>query len=170
MLSSAGARERKPRSFVMDITRDDQIWNHQIYQFKSWMGEPTNLKEGNTTDPYKTWRAPGTKRIVDVHTIVAFGVENGPRVVYRNEDEAIRSMQLHDTLELDDKGIVIEWHQVAPSSVGGPKALSGEVLLKELRKLASSESSLGNFSHPDFIWGQQKMQPLRMDACYQPPF
>src|SRR5690606_8520822 len=107
----AAAANRDPRGFVMDITRDDEVWNHPIYSFRSKIGKPTPLKaqSGNTeyVDPYHMWRANGTANIVDVYTEVVYGIENGPFVTFSPSDESVHKNVYHYTLELDSAGKVI---------------------------------------------------------------
>lgn len=156
LMSKGGKGNKTASSFVMDITRDDQVWNHPLYEYQSWMGTPTELKLDTAEDPFKAWRAKGTKKIVDVYTRVTFSVEAGPRIIYQPNQEATQSMLLRYTLELDVNGVVLggEWHPVRDDLGGEPKPLSGKDLLINLKAIASAEDgSWAELQHPDFIWG-----------------
>ena len=166
LLSKGGIGSKPARSFVMDITRDDQVWNHPVYQYSSWMGAPTELKINGSEDPLASWRAKGTKKIVDVYTRVEFGVENGPMITYAPSDERTRAMMLRYTLELDDKGIVIggEWHPTTVGEASIPTPLAGKALLDDLKKMAASRSLWTHLAHPDFIWSPTHKSPINNGA------
>jgi hypothetical protein len=163
----AAAANRDPRGFVMDITRDDEVWNHPIYSFRSKVGKPTALKiqSGNdeVVDPYETWRAKGTKEIVDVYTEVVYGVENGPYVAFKPSDDAVHKNVYHYTLELDSSGKVIggEWHGRLSSGFDTLQAKEGEALLKDLREIITNPSLAGREDAPDFMWGYAPKAPFR---------
>ena len=155
LLSKGGLGSKDPRSFVMDITRDDQVWNHPIYSFNSTMGTPTDLKIEGVKDPFKSWRAKGTVKIVDVYTKIQFGVENGPKLTYSNKDDQLEKMKLRYTLELDKDGLILggEWHPVPESEWETESTpLAGKALLENLKKLAASKTQWESLAHPDFIW------------------
>jgi hypothetical protein len=118
------------------------------------MGVPTELKINGSEDPLASWRAKGTKKLVEVYTRVEFGVENGPMINYAPSDERTRAMMLRYTLELDDKGIVIggEWHPTTVGEASIPQPLAGKALLDDLKKMAASRSLWTHLAHPDFIW------------------
>jgi hypothetical protein len=151
-LMSKGANTDKPtHGFVMDVTRDDQVWNHPVSRYESVMGEPTKLKIDASEDPFTDWRAPGTQSIVDVITTVEYAVENGPQLTYTKADEATHTIHLRYTLELDKNGMVIggEWH---PNTSSSAKPKSGKDLLESLAKIATNFAPK-KLVHPDFIWG-----------------
>jgi hypothetical protein len=159
-LLSKGAVGSKPaRSFVMDVTRDEQVWNHPIYRFESELGEPTKLKIDDAEDPFKEWRAPGTESIVDVYTTVEYAVENGPNLTYKKSDEATSTMRLRYTLEFDRRGNILggEWH---PNDTGRSKPKSGKDLLKDLAQIAMNFDP-DQLRHPDFIWGPKPTATLK---------
>lgn len=163
----AAAANRDPRGFVMDITRDDEVWNHPIYSFRSKIGKPTPLKIQNgadeVVDPYETWRAKGTANIVDVYTEVVYGVENGPFVTFQPSDESVHKTVYHYTLELDNAGKVIggEWHGRLPSGFDSQQAKDGEALLKNLREIITNPAMSGREDAPDFMWGYVPNAPFR---------
>jgi hypothetical protein len=151
LLSKGVVGNSPTHGFIVDITRDEQVWNHPVYRFESEMGDPTPLNIDNVEDPYKEWRAPGTQQIVDVHTTIEYGIENGPFLTYKPADERTRTMRLRYTLELNARGAVLggEWH---PVIMENSKPQSGKDLLSDLQHTAK------NFvpellRHPDFIWG-----------------
>ncbi len=152
LLSKGGREGKPPRGFVLDISRDDQVWNHPIYEYTSVMGTPTDLKMEDAEDPYLDWRAKGTVKIVDVYTSMVYGVENGPNIVYDEGDDALSKKVYRYTLELDKDDRVVggEWHYKDES--GAPK--SGKDLLLSLA--ASSEREKHSFvESPDFVWGHK---------------
>jgi hypothetical protein len=158
-LLSKGAIGNNPtHSFVVDVTRDDQVWNHPIYRFESEIGEPTKLKIDDAEDPFTEWRAPGTDSIVDVYTTVEYAVENGPNLVYARSDEATSTMRLRYTLELDSRGTVLggEWH---PNDTDRSKPKSGKSLLQDLAEIGATFSP-DQLRHPDFIWGPKPTATL----------
>lgn len=178
-LSTAGAQGQPPHSFVLDVTRDDQVWNHAIYRFDAKIGEKTPIKVGSLRDPYQYWRAKGTTHIVDVYTRMIYAVENGPFVKAARQDDALSFKVYHYTLDLNEREEIIggEWHGYVardrvPTNYKLPlegfhdfspslKPESGEDLLKSLNKLVSSKtlSKLEwkeKVDAPDFIWMHRK--------------
>ena len=162
------ATGQDPRSFVMDVTRDDQVWNHAIYSFESLIGEKTPLvlpsKDGTSEirDPYKYWRTPGTTHIVDVITNVVYATEGKAQVWFEPSDELLNSKLFRYTLELDEAGNVIggEWHGLVNDQVrtdgGLLEARSGFELLMDLRKVILSTNDYSQPNSPDFIWRNQE--------------
>ncbi len=174
-LSPAGKKEQAPLSFVLDVTRDDQVWNHAIFRYDSKIGEKTPLKVGNLKDPYSYWRAKGTTHIVDVYTRMVYAVENGPFIAPTVEDDSLNYKIYHYTLDLNEKEEIIggEWHGYVlqgnlPNSYipmhrdkyaafdEGITPLSGEALLKNLHHLIGEKLSplewKSRVDAPDFIW------------------
>lgn len=135
----------------MDVTRDDQVWNHPIYDFATVLGEPTELKIEDVEDPYKEWRAPTATHIVDVMTTITYGIENGPRIIYQEGEDALNEAVYRYTLELDKDGVVVggEWHSEAGVGSG---MKSGKALLEDL-KVAAQRELTQDVAAPDFIWG-----------------
>ena len=118
------------RSFVMDVTREDQVWNQPVYGFESTIEPVENIDE--IDDPLKEFRAEGTVQIAKVTTKIQYGLERGPYVDYTEETGSkITSKTYKYTLELDKDGFVI----------GGEWAVSA--------------SSWGSSSAPDFLWAPQ---------------
>jgi hypothetical protein len=176
-LSKAGIGSDRPQSFVFDVTRDEQVWNHPVYRFDTKIGEPTALSVVDTDgkvykDPYRIWRAKGTKKIVDVYTRMIYGVENGPFVAAKPEDDALSYKIYHYTMELNGADEVIggEWHGRVKLAEwywdrrgemtwfeenAQPK--SGADLYKHLRQLAARHAGNENewvemADSPDFAW------------------
>ena len=158
LLSKGSIGDKPAHGFVMDVTRDDQVWNHPIYNYKSVMGEPTKLKIDGAEDPFLEWRAKGTDSIVDVRTSIEYAVENGPKLTYAADDESTVTLNLRYTLELDQNGVVLggEWH------VGGQdnaKPKSGKDLLVDLAE-NSANYEPSSFRHPDFMWAPKASATL----------
>lgn len=180
-LSEGGTKgdPSKATSFVLDVTRDDQVWNHAIYDFKMVAGKPTSVafeKGGESPDPLYNWRAPRTKKIVDIHLTYRYATENGPKVNYQLKDEKLKEKRYRYTLELgpikdkegDDWIIGGEWHAVDTNSHGKP--LSGSELFESLEIKAVDSNNNGVIDKkdailrpdsPDFMWGFDKGTLLR---------
>ena len=127
-LSDMNEPEAK-RSFVMDVTREDQVWNQPVYGFESTIESVENIDE--IEDPLKDFRADGTVQIATVETVVHYALERGPYVDYNEENGyKMTSKTYRYTLELDKEGFVIggEW-DVKPG--------------------------YGGSSAPDFLWAPQ---------------
>ncbi len=168
---SKGAAQQgvEPHSFVLDVTRDEQVWNHAIYTYESRMGTPTPVviteADGKQSkDPFRKWRAPGTEKIVDVFTYMVYAIENGPYINPTKNQDALNAKMYHYTLELNKKGDVIggEWHGMVSEdrSVADldwvKHPLSGKALHQELRKIALSTGYQAKVDSPDFIWTYDK--------------
>lgn len=125
----------KNQSFVMDATYDYEVWNQPVISYQVKFFNVTNkesvealedaIVELNdfTEDPYKKYRARGTKYIVGVYLEVKYGVETVPRqneVDNESMDQKNTAHYYYD-LELNQNKEVIggEWY---------------------------------NFQHPDFLW------------------
>jgi hypothetical protein len=129
-LSDLNSDEEK-RSFVMDVTREDQVWNQPVYGFESTIESVENIDE--IEDPLKEFRAEGTKHIAKVTTEVHYALERGPYVDYNDDNGSkLTSKTYRYTLELDEDGFVI----------GGEWAVSAS-------EWGSSSSA------PDFLWAPQ---------------
>lgn len=149
-------REKKT-GFVLDVTRSAEVWNQPTYKYETTY-MPIQLKKASANgskvvkageladvdlvdDPFKEYRAPGTKYLAHLHTKIWYGVENGPMVDYdRNaqkpdDDEA--TITLAYTLEFDAKKKLIggEW---------------GPIPFPE-NEDAESSGSTGD-EPPDFVW------------------
>ncbi|MBW2456768.1 MAG: hypothetical protein JRI68_19785, partial [Deltaproteobacteria bacterium] len=112
-LSDRIAPEAK-RGFVMDVTREDQVWNQPVYGFESTIESVENIED--IDDPLKDFRAEGTVQIATVTTDVHYALEKGPYVDYdETNGSKITSKKYRYTLEIDADGWVIggEW-QVDP--------------------------------------------------------
>jgi hypothetical protein len=129
-LSDLNTAEEK-RSFVMDVTREDQVWNQPVYGFESTIEDIEAIAD--IEDPLKEFRAEGTTHIAKVTSEVHYGLERGPYVDYNEENGSkLTSKTYRYTLELNEDGYVI----------GGEWAVSG--------------SGWGSSSTaPDFLWAPQ---------------
>lgn len=172
LLSESGQRAQGGiNGVVVDVSAQEQVWNQPVYGFKSKMGTPTPvaLAIDSGGDPLAAFRAPGTEFLVHVITELAYGVENGPKVIYRPEDESVSSATYQYTLELDGEKRVIggEWlpktwenfDTLAPASDG------------ELFSFLQSQFSQNSWRRPegpDFIWGNSKEAQLT-SQCSEPP-
>jgi len=100
--------------FVMDRTRTDQVWNQPVYKFETTaLPIKKNDKEGTLSvagepvpvaqidDLFRDYRAKGTAYLVQMKTKIFYGVENGPRLIYRPADESFDVDTVVYTLELD---------------------------------------------------------------------
>ncbi len=128
-LSDRNAPEAK-RGFVMDVTREDQVWNQPVYGFESTIESVENIAD--IEDPLKDFRAEGTVQIAKVTTKVQYALEKGPYVDYdESNGSKITTKEYRYTLEIDADGYVIggEW-ETSPSYYGGSSA-------------------------PDFLWAPQ---------------
>jgi hypothetical protein len=180
---------RAPESFVLEISQGSEVWNHPLYSFNSRVGQktPLTVTEGDVQleDPFRRFRAPGTTHIVEVHSLILYGVENGPKVAYTYEDETLYGQIYRYTLELNDLDQVIggEWH--GREVFGGNmeelqkfhqiKPRSGADLL---RHLSQSSTDMPYFSEPvsgepvllhasigpDFVWTFPKDATLKSSA------
>jgi hypothetical protein len=128
-LSDVNSPENK-RGFIMDVTREDQVWNQPVYGFESTIESVEDIDA--IEDPLKDFRAEGTVQIAKVTTTVHYGLERGPYVDYTEETSAnITTKTYRYTLEIDREGFVI----------GGEWAVSA--------------SSWAGSSAPDFLWAPQ---------------
>tara|TARA_B100000902_G_C26948171_1_gene734443 strand:- start:28 stop:702 length:675 start_codon:yes stop_codon:yes gene_type:complete len=150
----------KASSFVMDKTRSDQVWNHPINSFESFMGEKTALAIDEIEDPYKAFRALGTTSIVDVYTRVDYAIEVGKALYhYEVKDEKESSVWYHYTLEFDKQNNLLggEWHgkvRNLDSRKFETTPKSGKDLLQHLDQLVKKPfASIAEA--PDFLWRYQ---------------
>ncbi len=128
-LSDRNTAEEK-RSFVMDVTREDAVWNQPAYGFESTIESVEDIAD--IDDPLKDFRAEGTVQVATVTTKVHYALEKGPYVDYdETNGSRITSKEYRYTLEIDRAGYVIggEW-AISPSYYGGSPA-------------------------PDFLWAPQ---------------
>lgn len=122
-LSDENAPDKK-RGFVMDVTREDQVWNQPVYGFESKITSVANLAD--IQDPFAKFRAPGTVTIAQVESTVSYGVERGPYVDYTDANSSsISSKTYRYSLEIDANGYVIggEWDRgsSAPDFLWAPQ-------------------------------------------------
>jgi hypothetical protein len=108
-LSDLNADDEK-QGFVLDVTREDQVWNQPVYGFESRITSVENVADMD--DPLADFRADGTTQIAHVESEVYYGLEKGPYVHYTPENSSyIRSKTFRYTLEIDEDGVIIggEW-------------------------------------------------------------
>lgn len=146
----------KKTGFVLDVTRSAEVWNQPTYKYETTY-LPIQLKEATADgrkvvkageladvklvdDPFKEYRAPGTKYLAHLQTKIWYGLENGPMVDYdrnpRKPDDDSTTMMLAYTLEFDANKKLIggEW---------GPVPFPEDE--------SESSGSTGD-EPPDFIW------------------
>lgn len=127
-LSDINAPEAK-RGFVMDVTREDQVWNQPVYGFETTIKSVENVAD--IEDPLAAFRAEGTVQIAHVESKVSYGLEAGPYVDYTEHNSSnITSKTYKYSLELDADGYIIggEW---------------------------DNGSGYGGSTAPDFLWAPQ---------------
>ncbi len=144
------------QSFTIEIARFDQVWNQPVYGYISKIGELTPLDAtyaSGVKDPLSEFRASGVKYLAHVFTTIYYGVENGPRMIYRDQDELTASKTYQYTLEFDENQKIVggEWHSPAHDSAENLTPLHGEALLLHLQSDAN-ESVINANSAPDFLW------------------
>lgn len=93
------------QSFIIDVTRDFQVWNHPIYGFKS---------EFQTKEGISPTAAPGTVQEILVETSMWYVVESDAIWNAVNALDYTTMRTYRYTLELDASGTIIggEWLQV----------------------------------------------------------
>ena len=112
-----------PASFVVEMDRDHQVWNHPVWGFKSQIGEPIPVARDKLAT--RSFRAPGTAYVVNVKTSLLYIVEYAnPRITYdtttkyqvdwNNLHGANKPYRVRDfrySLEFDTSGILLggEW-------------------------------------------------------------
>jgi hypothetical protein len=141
----------KKTGFVVDVTRSDQVWNQPAYAYDlsylpitkkngktSEGAEPVSVKE--IADPFMAYRAPGTQYLVQVRATLKYGLEAGPLLSYRPEDNASGDATFVYTLELDKDQRLIggEW---GPVPVPGKENALSEVV-----------NQFRNGESVDFLW------------------
>lgn len=137
--------------FVMDRTRTAQVWNQPVYKWEMTplpikkndkdgtmvsAGEPVAINE--VDDLFKDYRAKGTAFLVQMKVKLYYGVENGPKIAYKNADESVDVDTVFYTLELDAKQNII----------GGEWGLIPTTENAKDSSLASGRSGTA----PDFLW------------------
>jgi hypothetical protein len=107
-------RSSNKRGFVLEVSKGYEVWNQPAYGFISEIQvEPFEAE----SDPLGKYRAPGTTQIVQISTLLQYGIENGPYLHFEEKDELLRSMDLSYTLEINEEGQVIggEWGEFSNS-------------------------------------------------------
>lgn len=180
---------RAAESFVLEISQGSEVWNHPLYSYNSRVGQKTPLAitEGDVQveDPFRRYRAPGTTHIVEVHSLVLYGVENGPKVAYMYEDETLYGEIYRYTLELNGQDQVIggEWHgrQVFGGNMEELQKfhqIQPKSGIELLRDLAQTSTDMPYYSDPvsgapvllhasigpDFVWTFPKDATLKSSA------
>jgi hypothetical protein len=96
--------------FVLDVTREDQVWNQPVYGFESIITSVENVAD--IDDPLADFRADGTAQIAHVESEVFYGLEKGPYVHYTPENSSNITSKIYKySLEIDENGVIIggEW-------------------------------------------------------------
>jgi hypothetical protein len=136
--------------FVIDVTRTSEVWNQPAYKYAlDYL--PLKLKDGTMSkagelvsvdtiaDPMKSYRARGTRFLIQVKANLTYGLEAGPIAQWTDSDNAEDSKTFAYTLEFDKNQKLIggEWGLV-------PNA-NPDVSELEARAFMSGEA-------PDFLW------------------
>jgi hypothetical protein len=123
LAQSLGNAVATKQSFVLEIDRGAQVWNHPVWGYKSEVGRPISVERDDPATRY--FRAPGTTHIVQVKTQVMYIAEPPlAKMTYKDErGETINWENVHEghhqvrefeySLELDANGFVIggEWSE-----------------------------------------------------------
>ena len=73
-----------PQSFVVEMDRDRQVWNHPVWGFSSRIEEPVPVSEDRSATRY--FRAPGTAYVANVKTSLLYITEySRPRITYNDQ-------------------------------------------------------------------------------------
>ncbi|MBL7714820.1 MAG: hypothetical protein JNL01_05085 [Bdellovibrionales bacterium] len=139
------------RTFVMDATRDFEVWNHPVLGYSYSYFNPVTGKDtaslaeakiartAFSSDPRKGFRAQGSTHVVGIKMDVTYLVETFPsdRVLDSEKYDASRTIGYRYELELDSDGRIIggEWlSEVQPdflwteSKRSVPKTLGDQTL------------------------------------------
>lgn len=171
----------KAEGFVMDGTRDNEVWNYPVYAYRTRIGDLTAITDQNRTqDPYHEFRAEGTAYLAHVITIVTYGIENGPLVQFKPQDNQSNSDVYEYTLEFDAQKNIIggEWHRASTEDVA-VQVFANEQLFERLRKTIQlplenqvdadpDEDEFAIESSPDFLW-RFPGQPRFTEKCVDIP-
>jgi hypothetical protein len=118
------------RGFIFDKSFSETVWNHPVYRYEFKFFNVTDrspytglsFEEAKAVvtpgmrDPFRQYRAPGTKAIVGVYATVYFSVENRDPDHSRTDDpskDKTDKMHLRYDLELDANDQIIggEWRE-----------------------------------------------------------
>jgi hypothetical protein len=101
----------KRKSFVVDVSRDAEVWNQAVAGYKVVAHEVVQFDPA--TDPAAQYRAPGTSALVKVTTELRYIGEIQPHKKPALDKRATytKKLPLQYTLELDENGVIIggEW-------------------------------------------------------------
>ncbi|MGE0174129.1 MAG: hypothetical protein AB7T49_15130 [Oligoflexales bacterium] len=101
----------KRKSFVVDVSRDVEVWNQAATGYKVYSHEIVPFDPA--TDPAAQHRAPGTVSLVKVITELSYVGEIAPHKTPAMNRRGVytKKMALQYTLELDANGVIIggEW-------------------------------------------------------------
>ncbi len=141
--------KNRKRGFIFDKDKFNQVWNQPVFKYElthqsirkkngtlSAPGEPVRIED--VDDAFANYRAKGTMFLVQLQNKVSYGLENGPNIHSRAEDEVTEEGIYNYTLELDQKQRVIggEWG-VIPSAA---------------TSVQESAETFSRMESPDFIW------------------
>lgn len=121
------------RSFVVELSRDVEIWNHPAWGYTAKLGKPRAL----ASDPLdrRVFRAAGTTQLVDVEAKLLYVSGAAPQQSYPTDDGTALdwddydlrpwtypSLDLAYTLELDASGLVVggEWNEATNTRLALP--------------------------------------------------
>ncbi len=201
--------KEKKTGFVLDVTRSSEVWNQPTYKYEaSYL--PVQLKaaapDGSKVakageladvdlvdDPFKEYRAEGTKYLAHLQTKIWYGMENGPFVDFDRDpaksDDENSMITLAYTLEFDkDKKLIGgEWGPIpfpsnenneASAATGdeppdfiwyypnGSKATAGEFredIVDKLHK-CSLDKPVGKTKVREVIWGDGTTKPTMKEV------
>lgn len=123
MVNQIGAA---PRSMVMDVTFDYEVWNQPVYAYKyvyfnpqkmvyaSTLAEATVSMAAFTSDKFRSFRGSSAKSVVGVRMDVSYVVETRPSQAETDSPshDAIQEVTYYYDLELDASNNIIggEWY------------------------------------------------------------
>ena len=87
------------RGFVIDITRDQEVWNQPVYSYES--------TEVSRRGPNENEYRYGAREIVEIESVVSFIVENTPEWDLNIDHRSHNRAYYHYELELDESGEII---------------------------------------------------------------
>ena len=144
---------REKRGFIMDRDRIAEVWNQPVFRYESAI-VPVQKKSGvlsgpaelvdinDVRDVFRPYRSPGTRYMLQVQSKVWYGVENGPLVVYKPDDEGSMESTYSYTLEFDAQQKLI----------GGEWGLIPNGTKKQFEEDYTLADGIGGSDTPDFIW------------------
>ncbi len=128
------------KSFVADVTRDLQVWNHPVHGFESKVVGERKPKGGE---------APGTVIVKTVETKMSYRIEVEPSWDNPGRDDVVAVKEYSYELELDQAGNIVggEWisddrpdflWSKSPAKLEGPFADIGTIYKRSIRGPAAT--------------------------------